>query len=41
MGEINGGESMRWLIICYLKTDYFTSYFLKQCKNNPNVQQGL
>ena len=27
--------------ILFGKTDYFTSDFLKECKNNPNVPQGL
>ena len=25
----------------FLKTDYFTPYFLKYCKQNPNVPQGI
>ena len=25
----------------FLKTDYFTPYFIKYCKQNPNVPQGI
>ena len=28
-------------MIYYLKNDYFTSDFLKKCKQNPNIPQDI
>ena len=41
MEKLNVGASMRWLVIYSWKTDYFTSDFIKQCKQNPNVPQDI
>ena len=41
MGKVNGGASMRSLMIYIFFADHFTSDFLKQCKKNSNVPQDI